>query len=474
MSCETEAGLAIEVRSISKHFRLYDRQAHRLAELLSLSRKRYHRQFQALSDVSLTVRRGEAMGIIGRNGSGKSTLLQIICGTLMPSSGEVIAQGRVAALLELGAGFNPEFTGRENVYLNAALYGLSRAEIAERMDGILAFADIGDFVDQPVRTYSSGMFVRLAFAVIAHVDADILVIDEALAVGDVAFGQKCMRFLRSFREHGTILFVSHDTAAVTGLCDRAVWLDGGKKRADGSAKEVCELYLGDSFGDAKPLENAITEPDDTGSPTPGVHSERIVPPDDWIDQRRDWINGSALRNDLELFVFHPGASGDFGRGGAVIEDVRFTDSAGVPYRWIVGGEPVTLSIKVRARQELDRPIVGFFVKDRLGQNIFGDNTHLTTQIEGNSSVVAKPGDVLSTTFHFPMPSLPRGAYMIAVAVANGTQEEHVQHHWIHDALIFESHSSHTAGGLVGIPMLDISISVAEAAVEANGHASAQG
>lgn len=460
MSSNASGEIAIAVRHVVKQFKLFDRQAHRVAELLSFGLKRYHRPFTALNDLSFSVRRGEAVGIIGRNGSGKSTLLQIICGTLTQTSGEVVIKGRVAALLELGAGFNPEFSGRENVYLNAALYGLSRSEIDARMDAILAFADIGQFIDQPVRTYSSGMFVRLAFAVIAHVDADILVIDEALAVGDVAFGQKCMRFLRAFRETGTILFVSHDTGAVVGLCDRAVWLDSGVLKAEGAAKEVCELYFGRVFDGDQGGGEAAPTPEDTATQE---RAALTVPPEDWIDQRRDWINGSTLRNDLETFVFNQGAGGDFGRGGAVIQDVRFTDPTGKPYHWIVGGEPVTLAVTVHAKAELNRPIVGFYVKDRLGQALFGDNTYLTTQIDGSSSVMAKAGDVLTATFRFPMPTLPRGSYVVAVAVADGTQEDHVQHHWVHDALIFKSHASHTVGGLIGIPMLDIALAASQPA-----------
>ena len=188
----------------------------------------FFREFWALKDVSFEVKRGETVGIIGRNGSGKSTLLQIICGTLSPTGGQVETHGRVAALLELGSGFNPEFTGRENVYMNGSVIGLSRDEIDTLFDDIVAFADIGEFIDQPVKTYSSGMYVRLAFAVIAHVNADTLVIDEALAVGDVFFVQKCMRFLRKFMDEGTIIFVSHDTGAVVNLCNRAFMLNKGQ------------------------------------------------------------------------------------------------------------------------------------------------------------------------------------------------------------------------------------------------------
>lgn len=456
MSSNADSAIVIEASGITKQFRLFDRQIHRVAELLSFGRKQYHKPYFALTNVSFTVRRGEAVGIIGRNGSGKSTLLQIICGTLEPTAGSISKNGRVAALLELGAGFNPEFSGRENVYLNAALYGLTRAEVDSRLKDIFDFADIGDFVDQPVRTYSSGMFVRLAFAVIAHVDADILVIDEALAVGDVAFGQKCMRFLRDFRKSGTILFVSHDTAAVLGLCDRALWLDHGTLKAEGTAKDVCELYFGQVFGD-----NSSDEKIGDGSRSDTYASHLAIPPEDWVDGRKEWINASPFRNDLEVFVFNPNNSSDFGFRGAVIEDVRFTDTSGRPFHWIVGGETIALTVRVRAKTDLISPIVGFFIKDRLGQALFGDNTYTTTQITGTDSISVKAGDLLTATFHFPMPMLPRGSYAVTVAVADGNQDDHVQHHWIHDALIFKSHSSHAASGLVGIPMLNIELDISQ-------------
>lgn len=456
MSYDQSQEVAIEVTGLTKEFRLFDRPIHRIAELFSFGRRKYHRSFPALDDVSFKVGKGEAVGIIGRNGSGKSTLLQMICGTLTPTRGTIGVHGRVAALLELGAGFNPDFTGRENVYLNAALYGLSKSEVDERYDKIVEFADIGQFIDQPVKTYSSGMFVRLAFSVIAHVDADILVIDEALAVGDVAFGQKCMRFLRTFRETGTILFVSHDTAAVIGLCDRAVWLDGGQLKAEGRAKDVSELYFGYVFGDKK-AEAAERAPDDDIDIT--AEHRKLVPPEDWIDSRRDWINASNLRNDLELFVFEANSGADFGFGGARIQDVRFTDQNGRPYRWIIGGEETTLEIDVKAMIDLELPIVGFYVKDRLGQALFGDNTFLTTRkVDGTCKVKIGAGELFTATFRFPMPVLSKGSYVIAVAVADGTQEDHVLHHWMHDALIFKSHSSQTVSGLVGIPMLDVSLS----------------
>ena len=237
--------IAIRVQNLSKCYQIYDNPGDRLKQFIVPKIKRllgkkhtsYFREFWALNDVSFEVKRGETVGIIGRNGSGKSTLLQIICGTLTPTAGTVQTHGRIAALLELGSGFNPEFTGRENVYLNAAVLGLSKEEIDDRFEKIAAFADIGQFMEQAVKMYSSGMMIRLAFAVIAHVDADILVIDEALAVGDAFFTQKCMRYLRSFMKSGTVLFVSHDTASIRSLCNKAVWLERGIVQENGSPKE---------------------------------------------------------------------------------------------------------------------------------------------------------------------------------------------------------------------------------------------
>jgi lipopolysaccharide transport system ATP-binding protein len=234
---------AVRVETLSKCYHIYDRPHDRLLQMLARRRKKFYREFWALKNVSFEIKKGETVGIVGRNGGGKSTLLQMICGTLNPTAGNVQTNGRVAALLELGSGFNPEFTGRENIYLNASVLGLSNREIDERFDAIAAFADIGDFIEQPIKTYSSGMAVRLAFAVMAHVDADILVIDEALSVGDAFFTQKCMRFLHRFMKTGTIIFVSHDTGAVANLCDRAILLNQGEISKIGTPKEVCEVYL---------------------------------------------------------------------------------------------------------------------------------------------------------------------------------------------------------------------------------------
>ena len=409
---------------------------------------RYYKDFYALKDVSFEVKKGEAVGIIGRNGSGKSTLLQMIAGTLTPSSGSIQVKGRVAALLELGSGFNPDFTGRENVYLNASVLGLTRGEIDKRIDEILAFADIGDFIDQPVKTYSSGMNMRLAFAVIAHVDADILIVDEALAVGDVFFVQKCMRFIRQFQEKGTLLLVTHDTGAVQSLCQKSVWLHHGVCKGQGTSKSITESYLEAIYAENQGVvlfsEKGINEPD---VPLPKAKGPVV-------DQRADFINNSNLRNDLEVFEFNPNSTG-FGAGGAVIEEVKLLDAKtqnALVYG--VGGEEVILSITVRAKTLIQRPILGFYLKNNLGQPLFGDNTYLSYR---DKPLSVKTSDCFTGQFHFQMPYLPAGDYMFAVACATGTQEDHVQHHWMHEALAFRSQSTHTVGGLIGLPMRQISL-----------------
>lgn len=235
--------IAIEVRDLSKCFNIYEKSRDRLLQMLHRGKKRYFREFWALRNVSFTVRKGETVGIVGRNGSGKSTLLQIICGTLNPSGGSVQTNGRIAALLELGSGFNPEFTGRENVYLNAAVLGLSRGEIDQRFAAIEAFAEIGDFIDQPVKTYSSGMMVRLAFAVAINVEPQILIVDEALSVGDELFQRKCYARIEEIKKSGaTILFVSHSGSTVIDLCDRAILMDSGSRLTEGAPKSVIGQY----------------------------------------------------------------------------------------------------------------------------------------------------------------------------------------------------------------------------------------
>jgi lipopolysaccharide transport system ATP-binding protein len=444
--------IAISVKQLSKHYQIYEKPGDRLKQfllprmrgMLGQAKKDYFREFSSLQGIDFEVKKGETVGIIGRNGSGKSTLLQIICGTLSPSSGEVRTHGRIAALLELGSGFNPEFTGRENVYMNATILGLSKEQIDARFDDIVAFADIGEFLEHSVRTYSSGMLVRLAFAVIVHVDADILVIDEALAVGDAFFTQKCMRFLRNFMKTGTVLFVSHDTAAVKSLCSRVIWLEKGEVQEQGSPKEVCELYL-QAFYEAQQGKSSSTRMKRTAIAARESGASR--------DQRLAFVNNSNLRNDLQIFAFDPDSK-SFGQGGAQITAVEFYDQDGAALTWVVGGEQVRLRIQAVAHTDMDAPIIGFTVKDSRGQALFGDNTYLSYS---DYPPFCEAGSDIEAEFCFLMPILPAGEYSVGVAIANGSQQTHIQHHWVHDAISFKSEASSVATGLIGIPMLHIKL-----------------
>jgi lipopolysaccharide transport system ATP-binding protein len=435
---------AVRIDRVGKCYELYDRPQDRLKQTLFRGKRNFFHEFWALRDVSLTVPRGGTLGIIGRNGSGKSTLLQIICGTLAPTAGTVQTDGRVAALLELGAGFHPEFSGRENVYMNARILGLTKEQTDERFDRIAAFADIGSFIEQPVKTYSSGMYVRLAFAVIANVDADILVIDEALAVGDAFFTQKCMRFLRSFREKGTVIFVSHDAAAVLSLCQRACWLDGGTLRQIGPAKTVNEAYLAELFGEL----NRQRAQEAPSSPTTVAEGQAAA--------------SAVTATDASTIGVAPVAPGEsFGEGGARILGVDLLDrTAGNKVTKLAeAGHTVTLRVHFRALEDLLQPIVGFYFKDRLGQNLFGQNT---TCAYGDNPPPMRTGDDRIASFTFEMPVLQQGQYTVTVAVADGTLHGHTQHHWIHDAYVLAASGRDAiATGLVGLPMKRVAIRAPE-------------
>lgn len=448
-----QSDYVIEAENLAKCYHIYSRPHDRLLQMFLRNRRTLYRQFWALNDVSFAVKKSGAFGVIGRNGSGKSTLLQIVCGTLSPTRGTITTSGRIAALLELGSGFNPEFTGRENIYLNAAVLGLPKEVIDERFTQIATFADIGDFIEQPVKTYSSGMYMRLAFAVAAHVDADILVIDEALAVGDALFVQKCMRFLREFKERGTLLFVSHDTGAVTGLCEKAIWLHNGALVAQGEAKEVSEQYLAFLYDKDESRLSAST-PKINEKAQRGLSSERANNLR-YRDVRSDFINSSALKNDIKVFDFQPGVSAEFGSRSAQIQKVELRGSSGTRLVQVIGGEEVTVRIEVQALADLESPIVGFSFKDRLGQVLFGDNTYLSHK---SAAINVPGGKKLIAEFKFTMPILPVGDYTVSAAIATGTQENHIQQHWIHDALVVKSLSSSVSTGLVGIPMLHIELS----------------
>ena len=348
--------IAIQVKNLSKCFPIYDHPRDRLKQfvlprlqkLVGKSPRKYYREFWALKDVSFEVKKGETVGIVGRNGSGKSTLLQLICGTLAPTHGSVRTNGRIAALLELGSGFNPEFTGRENVYMNATVLGLSKEEIDARFDDIATFADIGKFIELPVKTYSSGMMVRLAFAVVINVAPDILIIDEALAVGDAAFQRKCMRKINELRDSGvTLLFVSHDIETVRKICSEALYLSRGKISGIGAAKDVCIDYERDLFGATNGAETL------SGA----------------VDQ--DVRSSDQGTLDPELLNTNEKTYGD---GRAQILDVAITNKYRQKVNVLEPGAKLIVSYRSIFLASVAYPVFGIMITNREGVCVFGTNT----------------------------------------------------------------------------------------------------
>ncbi|WP_413625497.1 ABC transporter ATP-binding protein [Luteibacter sp. Lutesp34] len=411
---------AILVAGVAKAFPIYEKPHHRLMQMLSPkgNKRRWFREFHALRGVSFDVGRGETVGIIGRNGSGKSTLLQIICGTLSPSSGMVEVNGRIAALLELGAGFNPEFTGRENVYLNGSLLGLSRDEIDARYEDILAFAGIGDFIDQPVKTYSSGMYVRLAFAVASNVKPDILIVDEALAVGDAKFQAKCFARLKNLRDAGTtILFVSHSTEQIVTHCDRAVLLDGGVVVADGSPKVVVNQYLDLLFGVDNPSlkGDALSMNDSDGhvgqdllDDSDPSHSDPFSTRPNYNSHEYRWGDRRALLRDFSL------------QAGGV------QNPTSVPT-----GEPIRLALAIQFVRTVHRPILGIAVKNKEGVTVYATNSEMLEVTE--FPLLGEAGTTARVDLDFTC-SMGAGDYFISLGVASRDGSEVTPHDRRYDAI----------------------------------------
>ena len=367
----------IRAHALSKRFPIYDKPHHRLLQMFFRNR-RWHREFQALHNVDLHVERGETVGIIGRNGSGKSTLLQIICGTLSPSSGEVAVEGRVAALLELGAGFNPEFTGRENIFMNAAVMGLTRGEVTDRLESILNFAGIGDFIDRPVKTYSSGMYVRLAFAVAIHVEPDILVVDEALSVGDEAFQRKCFARIEHLRKQGcSILFVSHAASTVVELCDRAILLDGGEMLADGQPKAVVSRYQRMLYASSErvaELREQMKRERDT------QHAPPIAAPSPSVVSKPDAASLSVTPSDsaagLEMEAYYDDgmksqSALEYSSRGACIEDPHIETLWGARVNVVRAGERYVYTYTVKFDTAADAVRFGMLIKTTTGVELAG-------------------------------------------------------------------------------------------------------
>jgi lipopolysaccharide transport system ATP-binding protein len=415
--------IAISLSNISKCFKTYAKPSDRLVELIFPTNFRSN-EFWALQNISLDIPKGSTVGIIGRNGSGKSTLLQLIAGTLTPTSGELTVKGRVSALLELGSGFNPEFTGRQNVFFNGRLLGLSQKEVEDRFDQIAAFADIGHFIDEPTKTYSSGMFVRLAFAVAVNVDPEILIVDEALAVGDVVFQHRCMRRMRSLMDSGvTTLFVSHDAGSIKTLCNSAVMLHEGKIREVGDPnvvtinylKLMTEIELGFSASES-PYASQLSSHEPSRPENTSDESGLTVL------KRMENPSPEALKLNKRR-----------GSGKALIESIQMSNSLGedVGKHPILGfNEEVTLQLRIRAYASVKSCIVGFYICDKNGYEIIGSNTfEENIRIEG-----LETGEELSIRFQFRLPLRPNS---YSLTVAGSEDYEATTFDWIDDVIVFQ-------------------------------------
>ncbi len=385
------------VQKVSKLYRLYRRPSDRLRELLPGSRPR-HTDFWALRDVGFNVEKGETLGLVGPNGCGKSTLLQIVCGILQPTSGRVVTRGRIAALLELGAGFNPEFSGRENARLNGEIMGLSRGEIEKAMPSIEAFAEIGEFIDRPVKEYSSGMYVRLAFATAIHVDPEILIVDEALAVGDAVFANRCVRKFQELRERKvTVLFVSHDLGLVKQLSDRAILLLNGRIAAEGTPNDVINRYIGLVLQREEPK---------------GRRDDRV---------RASFRHGDRASEILGVEILNR-------RGEAVSS--------------VAGGEPVTVRVRARFLQANSDPMVGILIRTRIGMEVYGTNTRIEQTHLGDFQA----GDELEVDFHIECWLTPQ-QYTLTVATQNS---DGTSHDWLDDTIAFDVVDQRAAAGVANL------------------------
>lgn len=408
---------ALRVENVSKQYRIYAHPGDRLKESLTRGRWKRHREFWALRDVSFELEAGTTTGVIGPNGSGKSTLLQIVTGTLEPTHGHVQHEGRIAALLELGAGFNPEFTGMENVYLNASLMGFSKREIDARLPDIERFAEIGDFVHQPVKTYSSGMYIRLAFAIAVSADPQILIVDEALAVGDTVFQQRCLRRIRQMQEAGaTILFVSHDPHAVRALCSRAILLNAGRMEADGVPSQVLSVYQ--KLIMSREAAYAASRPAKSGE-------------DEADDLARLFENLKPLR-----YTYR------HGDGSAEIVSVELLDAAGHALEFVETGEPVVVRVRARFHDEVFDPVFGFLIRNRHGIHVYGTNTDIQQQDLG----LVRAGEVVEISFAFNC-WMGTGEFSITTAVHSAGG---ISYDWIDDVVFFRVLSPITIEGLANL------------------------
>lgn len=393
----------IQVEHISKKYNLYARPQDRFKEAVGFGNKSFHSDFYALNDISFDVRRGETVGIIGTNGSGKSTLLKIITGVLKPTTGSAKVAGRVSALLELGAGFNQEYTGLENIYLNGRMMGYSRNQMEERVEAIIDFAEIGDFIHQPVKTYSSGMFARLAFAVAINVEPDILIVDEALSVGDLFFQNKCFKKFEELKEKNvTILFVSHDISSIRQMCSRVLWIEKGEQKIFDQSDKVCDLYM-----DMKRIGmNEIVE---------GV-SETVAEQIETIESQETKFYPAiqVKSNDLKSDKFE-------------IISCFFSDLSNKPISHLKVDEKYRFHAAIDFYVDMRNIIVGFVLENNKGLPLFDINNY----INQSQGIFGKSGIITEVIYEFTLPRLMKGNYVLSVAIAEGTQIKHEMHTWLH-------------------------------------------
>lgn len=403
--------IVISVKNLSKEYNLYDRNIDQLKEIFSIRKKSYHKVFKALDDINFEVRKGEHIGIIGTNGSGKSTLLKILTGVVTPTSGTVEINGKISALLELGAGFNPNYTGIENIYLNGTVMGYSREQMSEKLDSIISFADIGEFINQPVKNYSSGMFARLAFAVAINVEPDILIVDEALSVGDAFFQNKCYRKFEELKEKGvTILFVSHDIESIKQMCTRVLWIERGTQRMLGDRNEVCQAY----FNMRMQKQN---------------EENRI-----YIEHTRQNENKKIVENDIvKKYPLLQAKVGDITSEDVQILSSSIKDENDNIVALLKPDYIYEVEVLVKANRDIPQMIVGCSFSDVKGIDYLAYNTYA----EEKEHIPISVGKIIRVAFKFKMPSIKKGKYFLDVAVAEGTQEEHIMLTWIHGACEME-------------------------------------
>ena len=406
---------AVEVKNVTKIYRLYDKPIDRLKESLSVSHKEYHKDFYALSDLSFTVEKGQTVGIIGTNGSGKSTILKIITGVLTPTTGEVTVRGKISALLELGAGFNQDYTGIENIYMNGTMMGYTKKEMDAKLPEILDFAEIGDFVYQPVKTYSSGMFVRLAFALAINVEPEILIVDEALSVGDVFFQSKCYRRMEEIRQKGTtILMVTHDMGSIIKYCDKVVLLNKGNFVAEGAPGHMVDLYKKILAGQMEGVEAAK----DVDSDFSGETAEK-----EQKEKTYQLPHGKLMKDSLTINSNRT----EYGDGRAEIYDLGLFDQRGNLTNLLLKGEEFTIKEKIRFAAPIQSPIFTYTIKDKKGTDLTGTNT----LFEGTDVHPVKEGDIYDVAFTQKM-TLQGGEYLLSMSCTGFEGGEHVVYHRLYD------------------------------------------